>query len=76
MGINAWNTFDLRVEHPYIARKSDMVEFTSHAQKTACYQLQHQTKVHILALAWQTLFQKLHKMHSIKAEVHGIRQFN
>ena len=31
-----------------------MGEPTFHAEKTACYQLQQQTKVHVLALAWQT----------------------
>ena len=38
MGFNAWNTFVLRVEHPYIVRKSkkflDMGELTFHAEKT------------------------------------------
>ena len=53
MGINAWNTFILMVEHLYIVRKSekslDMGELTFHAKKTACYQLQQQTKVHVIA---------------------------
>ena len=44
MGINAWNTFVLGVEHPYIVGKLekflDMGEATFHAEKTACYQLQ------------------------------------
>ena len=44
MGINAWNTFVLGVEHPYIVRKLekslDMGELTFHAKKTACYRLQ------------------------------------
>jgi len=39
MGFNAWNTFVLRVEHPYIVRKLekflDMGELTFHAEKTA-----------------------------------------
>ena len=39
-GFNAWNTFVLRVEHPYIVRKSeksqDVGELTFHAEKTAC----------------------------------------
>ena len=39
MGFNAWNTFVLKVEHPYIVRKSekflDMGELTFHAEKTA-----------------------------------------
>ena len=39
MGFNAWNTFVLRIEHPYIVRKSekflDMGELTFHAEKTA-----------------------------------------
>ena len=56
MGINAWNTFVLGVEHPYIVAKLekflDMGEPTFHAEKTACYLLQQQNKVHVLALAW------------------------
>ena len=45
-GINAWNTFVLRVEHPYIVRKLekslDMGEPTFHAEKlhpnqSACF---------------------------------------
>ena len=51
-GNNAWNTFVLRVEHPYIVGKSDldMGEPTFHAEKTACDQLQH-----VLALVRQLL---------------------
>ena len=49
MGINAWNTFVCRVEHPYIVRKSKkslvMGKPTFHAEKTACYLLQQQNKV-------------------------------
>ena len=48
---NASNTFVLRVEHPYIVRKSekslDMGELTFHAEKTACCRLQQETKVHV-----------------------------
>ena len=55
MGINAWNTFVLGVEHPYIVRKLekslDMGELTFHAKKTACCRLQQQTKVDVLALS-------------------------
>ena len=44
VGINAYNTFVLRVEHPYIIRKLekslDMGELTFHAKKTACCRLQ------------------------------------
>ena len=40
MGFNAWNTFVLWVEHPYIFRKSekflDMGELIFYAEKTAC----------------------------------------
>ena len=49
MGTNACNTFVPKVEHPYIARKSEkslgMGELTFCAEKTACYRLQQQTKV-------------------------------
>ena len=53
MGFNAWNTFVLRVEHPYmyIVRKSekflDMGELTFRAEKTASWRLQQETKVHV-----------------------------
>ena len=40
MGFNAWNTFVLKVEHPYTVRKLgkslDMGELTFHGEKTAC----------------------------------------
>ena len=40
VGFNACNTFVLRVEHPFIVRKSekslDMGELTFHTEKTAC----------------------------------------
>ena len=65
MGINAWNTFVLRVEHPYVVRKLekflDIGEPTLHAKKTTCYQLQQQTRVHVLALAWQTTLENCTK---------------
>ena len=65
MGINASNTFILRVEHRYIVRKSeislDMGELTFHAKKTVCYQLQQQTKVHVLALVTQTTLETAQK---------------
>ena len=63
MRINAWNTFVLRVEHPYIVGKSekslDMGGSTFHAKKTGCYRFQQQTKVHVLALAAQSTQQGL-----------------
>ena len=51
MGFNAWNTFFLRVENLYIVRKLEkslnMGELTFHAEKTACYRLQQETRVHV-----------------------------
>ena len=42
---------DSMLEHDYIVRKSekslDMGELTFHAKKTACCQLQQETKVHV-----------------------------
>ena len=65
MGTNAWNTFVLRVEHSYIVGKSekslDTGEPTFHGEKTACYRLQQQTKVHVLALATQITLEKCTK---------------
>ena len=54
------------VEHSYTVRKSEkslnMGEPTFQAKKTACYRLQQQTKVYVLALARQsTLENVLHK---------------
>ena len=58
MGTNACNTLVFSVERPYIVRKSekslDMGEPTFHAENTAYYQFQQQTKVHVLDLATQT----------------------
>ena len=82
MGISAWNTSVLKVEHHYIVRKSekflDMGEPTFHAEKTACYRLQQQTRVHVLtfSVSAANYSGKLHKKHSIKAAVHRIRRFH
>ena len=80
MGINACNTFVLRVEHPYLVRKLekslDVGELTFHGEKTACYRLQQQTKVHVLALAWQTILPKTAQKALNKAAAHGIRRFH
>ena len=80
VGINALNTFVLRVEHPYIVGKLekplDLGEPTFYAEKTACYRLQQQTKVHVLALAMQTTRKNCTKKHSIRAAVHRIRRFH
>ena len=50
MGFNAWNA--------YIVGKSekslDTGKPTFHTEKTACYQLQQQTKVHVLTLVLET----------------------
>ena len=59
MWTNDWNTFVLRVEHPYIVGKLekslDMGEPTLPCRENSCYRLQQQTiKVHVLALAPQT----------------------
>ena len=47
MGINAWNSFALGVEYPYIVGKSekslDMGEPTFYVEMSACYHLQKQT---------------------------------
>ena len=53
VGSNAWNTFVLSIEHLYIVGKLES-EPAFHAEKTSCYQLQQQTKVHVLALVTQT----------------------
>ena len=69
----------LRVEHPYIVGKSekylDVGEPTYHSKKTACYWLQVQTTVYI-SFNNANYSQKLHKKHSIRAAVHGIRRFH
>ena len=66
MGFNAWNTFVLRVEHPYIARKLekplDMGELTLHAEKTECYRLQQQT---CFSFSVANYSRKLHKIQHI-----------
>ena len=60
--LGTWNTFVLRIEHPYIVGKSlDKGELTFHVEKSACYQLQQQTKVHALPLALQTTLENCTK---------------
>ena len=43
-------------EHPYIVKKvkKKIPGKCEPTLETSCYQLQQQTKVHVLALAWQT----------------------
>ena len=76
-GINAWNAFSLRVEYPYIVRKSkkppDMGEPTFNAKKLHVTDCTSKPKVHVLTLA--NYSRKLHKMLSIRASAHGIRRF-
>ena len=45
-------------------------------KKTACYWLQQQTKVHVLALVQQTALKNCTKKHSIRAVAHGIWWFH
>ena len=52
MGINAWNAFVLRVEHPYIVRKSIWDSPPSMARKLHVADYSQQTKVDVLALVW------------------------
>ena len=76
MGVIAWNTFVLRIEHVYIIvikseKFLDMGELTFHAEITT---------LPIAAVNQSTFtmannFLKLHKKHSIKAAGHGIRQY-
>ena len=68
MGINAWNTFVLKVESLHCQKSLDMGEPTFHAETTACYQLQQQTKVHVLTFSVSTANYsgKLHKKHRIR----------
>ena len=80
MGVNAWNTFVLRAEHPYIARKSekplDMGKLTLHPEKTACYQIAAANQgAYFISFSMVNYSLELHKVHSIKAAAHGIRQF-
>ena len=70
--------FVLKLKHPYIVGKSekslDIGEPTFHAEKTACYRLHQQTKVHVLALALQTTLENCTK--STRAVLHRISRFH
>ena len=69
MGINAWNAFVLRVEHPYIVRKSIWVSPPSMARKLHVADCRQQTKVSLSVVNYS----QPHKKHSIRAAVHKIR---
>ena len=57
-GINAWNTLVLRVEHPYIVKKSEkQVGPSSMQRKLYVTDCSSKPKVHVLTL----VSQKLHK---------------
>ena len=51
MGFNAWNTFfkgrTLKVQCQKVRKIFDMGELTFHAKKTACCQLQQETKIDV-----------------------------
>ena len=76
MGFNAWNTFVLRVEHPYIVRMSekslDMGELTFHAEKLHVDDCSRKPK-YMFSFSAANYSLKLYKKHSIKASAHGIR---
>ena len=67
-GFNAWNTFVLNVEHPYIVRKSkkslDMGELTFHAKKNCVADCSRKPKYMFNFIAVSNSL-KLHKQHSI-----------
>ena len=73
MGINTWNTFVLRVEHPNIVRNSekslDMGELTFHVADRS------RKPKHMFSFSVANYSLKLQKKHSIKAALHGIRRF-
>ena len=79
MGFNAWNTFVLRVEHPYIVRKSekflDMGELTFHAEKIKVDDCSRRP-TYMFSFSAANYSLKLHKRYSIEAAVHGIRRFH
>ena len=78
MGFNAWNTFVLRVEHPYIVRnleKSlDMVSSPSMPRKLHVADCSRKSK-YMFSFSAANYSLELHKKHS-KAAVHGIRRFH
>ena len=68
MGFNAWNIFVLRVEHPYIVRKSAL----SMLRKLHVDDCSRKPK-YMFSFSAANYSLKLHKKHSIKAAVHGMR---
>ena len=75
VGFNAWNTFVLRVEYPYIVRKLekslDVGELTRKLHVGDC---SRKPKC-IFSFSAVNYYLKPHKKHSIKAAAHGIRWF-
>ena len=71
MGIDAWNTFVLKVEHPYIVSKSEkslhVGEPTFHAEKTAIEAANQSACFSFSAVNYS---RKLHKKHSIRVAAH------
>ena len=68
MGINAWNTFVLKIEHPYMVRKFkkflDMGELTMHGKSQSAS----------FSFGVVNYSRKVHKKQSIRAAAYGIRQ--
>ena len=79
MGFNAWNTFVLRIKHLYIVSKSekslDMESSPSMPRKLHVAECSTKPK-YMFSFSAANYSLKLYKKHSVKAAVHGIRQFH
>ena len=77
MGTNAWSTFLLRVEHPYIVgnpeKSLDMGEPPIPCHKNCILPFAAANQSAFFSFSDANHYQKLHKKHSIRVIAHGIR---
>ena len=75
LGINARNTFDLRVEHPYIVKKleksMDVVSPPSMLRKLYVTDCNSKPKCICFSFSMANHSRKLHKKYSVRAVAYG-----
>ena len=80
LGINARNTFVLRVEHPYVVKKleksMDVVSPPSMLRKLCVTDCSSKPECICFSFSMANHSRKLHKKQLVRAVAHGIRRFN
>ena len=79
VGFNAWNTFVLMVEHPYIVKKlkNPWIQVSSPSMPRKLRVTDCSSKPnYMFSFRAANYSHKLHKNHSIKTAEHGIRRFH